>query len=362
MIKDSFKKENRFKVFLLGYHFLFTFLSFNYFTQKGGDAAFYWFQTTSSQSKSFSDLFHYGSESILLFNYFFSKVLNLNILFGFVLYSCVGYLGILQFYRLSEFFLKDKLSFKGISLWWMLVLLPNLHFWTTGIGKEVFCFLFITTIFLELAKERFTSLTMIFSVLLLAVIRPHIALLLLFSIVLVYFFSNRITMKKRLLILIVSSGVFSVLFYMFLQLSKIKTLDFDRIKRFNEFSLLSFKNSGSYVPIIEYSYPYKVFTFYFRPLINEIPTFYGTILSAENSVVLLLHLVALIVLILNWKRICFQSVMKIIVVFALISGILIVQRYSGLGIFARTKIMMQPFVCLVLLWILTFRKIAPTNE
>ncbi|MCG2611280.1 hypothetical protein LZZ90_07155 [Flavobacterium sp. SM15] len=362
MIGNRFKKENVFWVFLLGYHFLFIFLNFKYFSENGGDASFYWFQAKASQGKTLTDLFHYGSESLLLFNYFFAKVLNLNILFGFVLYGCIGYLGILQFYRLCKLLLKDRLSFKGISLGCILVLLPNLHFWTAGLGKEAFCFLFIATVFLEFAKERFASLAMIFSMLLLAVIRPHVANLLLFSVVLVYFFSNRLTFKKRMILLIGSSVSLSILFYMFLQLSKIKTFDLERIKRFNEFSLLSFKNSGSYVPIIEYSYPYKVFTFYFRPLANEIPTFYGIVLGVENAVILLLHLTALLIVVLNWKRICFQPVMKIILVFALISGILIVQRYSGLGIFARTKIMIQPFVCLILLWILTFRKIAQTDE
>ncbi|KGO97172.1 hypothetical protein [Flavobacterium enshiense] len=344
--------EKVFLVFLSGYHLLFTFLTWDYFSGKSGDAAFYWFEIQSSVSKSFSDLFHYGSDFVLLLNYPFAKLLGLNIGWGFFIYSLIGYLGILQFYRLCQLFLNKKYLFKGFESYYLLLLLPNLHFWTAGLGKESLCFLFIATILLELAKDNFKSPAMLLSAFLLILIRPHIALLLLFSVAVVYFFSNKINLKQRILIACGSLVLFSGLFYMFLQLSKIKRFDFDRIKYFNEFSLLSFKNSGSYVPIIEYSYPYKIFTFYFRPFINEIPTVYGLALGLENVVVLLLHIGALLLFFLNYKKIDFPLVFKIILCFALLSGLLIVQRYSGLGIFARTKIMMQPFVLLVSLWII----------
>jgi len=352
----KFKKAVFFFAFLLGYHFLFTFLNWAYFKENGGDAAFYWFQTTSSASKTFWDLFNYGSDFILLLNYPFVKLLGLDIRWGFFIYSLIGYLGILQFYQLCKFFLSEKLCFKGFNLCFLLPLLPNLHFWTAGLGKESLCFLFIATILLELAKEKFKSFSLLLSGLLLILVRPHIALLLLFSVAIVYFFSSKLNLKQRIFVacgfLVLSSG----LFYMFLQLSKIKRLDFERMQRFNEFSLLSFKNSGSYVPIIDYSYPYKIFTFYFRPIVNEIPTLYGTVLGIENLLILVLHILAFLWFCINRKKIEFSPVLNIIIVFTLISGIVIVQRYSGLGIFARTKIMMQPFFCIVLLWLLSFGK------
>jgi hypothetical protein len=355
-------ENNLFLVFLLGYHFLFSLLNWNYFSENGGDAAFYWFQSDVSKHKTFSDVLHYGSDVVLLLNYPFAKLLGLDIRWGFFIYSLIGYFGILQFYRLCKLLLNKRLVFKGYELYLLLVLLPNLHFWTAGLGKESLCFLFVATILLELAKGNFKSISLFLSAFLLILIRPHIAILVLFSIVLVYFFSSKLNLKQRILIAVSSGILFSGLFYMFLQLSEIKRLDLDRIRRFNEFSLLSFKNSGSYVPIIEYSYPYKFFTFYFRPLFNEIPTMFGMVLGFENIVWLLFHLVAFTWLIINWRKITFASIHKIIIVFMIISGIVIVQRYSGLGIFARTKIMTQPFMGIVLFWILSFGKNKMKNE
>lgn len=362
MIKYYSNKESLFLVFLLGFHFLFVFFNWSYFKENGGDAAFYWFQTPSSASKSFSELLHYGSDFVLLLNYPLAKIIGLDIRFGFFIYTLIGYFGLLQFYRLCKFYLKGKLVFKGFSVWVLVLLLPNLHFWTAGLGKEPLCFLFLSTILLQLSKEKYISVALWISMILLILIRPHIALLLVISVFLVCFFNSKMNLKQRIFMAFVTLVLSSGLLYMFLQLSQIKRLDLERIKRFNEFSLLSFKDSGSYVPIIDYPYPYKVFTFYFRPLFNEIPSFFGIVLGIENVLVLLLHFFAIGCLWSNWKRISFSTVQKIILVFALISGLVIVQRYSGLGIFARTKIMIQPFVCCVLLWILQFKNRKKYNE
>lgn len=341
---------------LLVYHLSFSIFNWNYFAENGGDASFYWFQTAASASKSFSDLKWYGSDLILLLNYPLAEGIGLDIRWGFFIYSLIGYLGIVQFYRLCAVFNEKRPVFQCFNVYLSILLLPNLHFWTAGLGKEALCFLCIATLFFEIAKGNFKSAFFVISAILLILIRPHYALLVLFSIAAIYLFNSKLKLKKRLAIGIVSSVLLYGLFYIVLQLSEIKRMDFDRIARFNEYSLLSFKHSGSYVPIIEYSYPYKIFTFFFRPLLNEIPTFFGIVLGIENLLVLLLHCIAFIWFCFNYKRITFQPVHTVIVIFTLISAIVFVQRYSGFGIFARTKVMMQPFMCLVLVWILSFRK------
>lgn len=347
-------KKNRLLLFLLGYHLIFTYFSWDYFMKNGGDAAFYWFQTDASKNRPFHDLFHYGSDVLLLFNYLLAKVLQLDILVGFFIYSFLGFLGIVQFYRLGKVLLKDAASLFGINCVFLLLLLPNLHFWTATLGKEPLCFLTIATILLEIAKNEYKSVKIIAALLLLMIIRPHIALFLLTAMMVVFFFGKQLKLKQKFLLGAVFSIGIAIAGYMVLQLSEIRFLNWNRIQRYNEYSLLSFKDTGSYVPMIAYSYPYKLFVFWFRPLPGEFSTFLGWGLSLENSVWLCLHLAALFVIVKKWQRIHFTAVMKIIMIFAVISAIIIVQRYSGFGIFARNKIMMQPFVGLVLLWVLTF--------
>lgn len=356
---NSHKNNWVFGVILFGYHLLFTFMAYHFFKEKGGDAAFYWLQLKASESKDWLDFFNYGSDFMLFLNYPFAKLFHLNIAFGFFLYSCIGFLGIFQLYRLLRFHIGDRLLFFGINWLPLLLFLPNLHFWTAMLGKEALCFLFIATVLLELSKGKYTSIALLSSFLLLTVIRPHVSLMLFFSVFTGFFFFGKWTLKTKLIAFAIAAVVCSGLFYMFLQLSEIKSLDFERIRRFNVFSLMSFKDSGTYVPIIEYSYPYKLFTFYFRPLFTEIPSLYGIVLGLENVLVLTAHLLAFVLFLLHYKKLVFPLVFKVILIFALISGVLIVQRYSGFGIFARTKVMLQPFVMVVVLWIFAQLKNKP---
>ncbi len=353
MIPSEIKNSNsKLIAILAGYHLLFTFFAYNFYIKNGGDATFYWLQLKTSAAKEWFDFFTYGSDFILFLNYPFVKIFHWDIAFGFLLYSSIGFFGILQFYRLLRFHIGDRLRFFGWDFLPVILFLPNLHFWTAMLGKEALCFLFIATILLAVSKANYLSVSNIISVFFLCVIRPHIALMLLFSIFLCFLLFGTWRWKTKLIASAIAIAAFSGLFYMFLQLSKIKRFDFGRLQRFNEFSLLSFKNSDTYVPIIEYSYPYKLFTFYFRPLLNEIPSFYGLALGLENGLVLTLHLVVLVLFLRHYRKLVFPLVFKVILLFAVISGLLIVQRYSGFGIFARTKIMIQPFFMVVLLWII----------
>ncbi|MGX7668084.1 hypothetical protein [Flavobacterium pedocola] len=342
------KKSNWFFLaFLFGYHMLFTVLTYRFFKENGGDASFYWLQHQEAKHQDWFFYFDYGSHFLQFLNYPLVAYFGWDISAGFFIYSCVGFLGIVQFYRLLNFCIEDKLSFFGINFLSLVVLLPNLHFWTAMLGKEALCFLFLTTILLQLSKENFKSVSLGLSLFFLIVIRPHIALMLFFSIYTGYLFFGKWSVKIKIWSTAVALLLFSGLFYMFLQLSKIKRFDWERIQRFNEYSLLSFKDSGTYVPIIEYSYPYKVFTFFFRPLWQEVPGLFGLAVGIENLLVLFLHIIALLIVVVYYRKIDFPLLFKIILCFAIISGVLIVQRYSGFGIFARTKIMIQPFVLVV---------------
>ncbi|KGO89384.1 hypothetical protein [Flavobacterium suncheonense] len=360
MIPADKIKSNRFLLFLLGYHLIFTYFSWDYFVENGGDAAFYWFQTEASRNRLLCDLFHYGSDVILLFNYFFANILHLDIVFGFLLYSLIGFLGILQFYRLGKALMNGCTTVFGIDFLFLLLLLPNLHFWTATLGKEPVCFLLITAVLLEICQKKYFSIKLIVAFLLLMAIRPHIALFLLTAVMFVFFFGKQLKPMQKLLSGLVFLIVAAVAGYMVLQLSEIRYPDWERIRYFNEYSLLSFRDSGSYVPMLDYSYPYRLFTFWFRPFPGEFTTFLGWGLALENIVWLLLHLTALFLLARKWQQLHFTPVMKIILLFAVISAVIIVQRYAGFGIFARTKIMLQPFTGLVLLWILTF--VPPQTE
>ena len=264
----------------------------------------------------------------------------------------IGFFGILKFIQCAELAFRDSFEFKGMNLLYLVFLFPNLHFWTATLGKEPLVFYCIASVFYALISKKFYTPSFILGSLLLIVIRPHVAMMLFTSIAIVLLFQKQYNLKTRLAIGLVAFSSILLLLYLSLQLSEINYLNWNRIQYFNQYSILSFKHSGSYVPMLEYNYFHRFFVFNFQPLFFDAHTTLSWLASFENVLVLLIHSVALFFVIKFYYKINFQEWMKIAFAFALISSILYVQRYANLGIFMRTKMMFQPFVLIALFYII----------
>lgn len=344
-------KKGTFLLFLFLYHLGFTILSYQYAGSHKGDSHLYWARTFDINSYSWSDFASLNTNFILFINYPFIK-LGLPFWFGFLLYSTIGFLGILQFIQWAEFAFKDGFKFKGINFLYFAFLLPNFHFWTATLGKEPLVFYSIASIFYGLISKKFYTASFTIGSILLVIIRPHVAMMLFTSVAIVLFFQKGNNLKKKVAIGLGSFSLVLFLFYLSLKLSKINYFNWTRINYFNEYSILSFKNSGSYVPVLEYNYFHRFFVFNFQPLFFDSDTIFSWLASIENALVFSFHLLALFFVLKFYNRIHFQEWMKIAFIFALISTFLYVQRYANLGIFMRTKIMFQPFVVISLFFII----------
>jgi hypothetical protein len=159
-----------------------------------------------------------------------------------------------------------QIVYKNFNLVMLIAFLPSLHYWTTLLGKEPFILLGITTFVLEISKAKGNLFQIIGALLLVALVRPHIAILLILCFVTIYILFKKNTLKTKILVIFSSLLIFILSGVAFLKLSKIHKLDVAKTLRYNEFSKLSKSDSNSYVPMNEYSLPEQVFTFYFRPL------------------------------------------------------------------------------------------------
>ncbi len=354
-LKELFKNGKYWiQLLLLCYHSIFVIIAYYYALNNGGDANLYWFQIENEiiNNKSWYELLNYGTEFILFLNYHFAILLELPQYIGFIMYGSIGFLGILQFKKLTELWIGKSIYIFKINFLPILYFLPNLHFWTANLGKEPICFLCISTIFLQLKRREYGSWQFFSAIFFLVLIRPHVALMLIFSIGLIYSISKNIKLKQRIALGAATALFTLVCFYLFLQLSKVKYFDWGRLKYFNDYSILSFKNSGSYVPMLEYNYVEKLFALFFRPIFYDASTAYSWILSTENALILLIHIIAIFLIIKFRARVKIDSLFKIIIIYTFISGLLYVQRYAGLGIFVRTKIMIQPFTIIAIVYII----------
>jgi hypothetical protein len=297
------------------------------------------------------DFADYGTNFILFLNYPLIK-LGLPFWFGFLLYGTIGFWGILQWMQWSSFLIKDTLTYKGFNFLYLIFLLPNLHVWTASLGKEALIFSGIAAVFYAITVQKYFTFSAIVGSLIVLIIRPHVALMLCTAIGLVYLIRKDSALKTRMIPAAVFLLTGLVLLYMVFQLSAIRYWDWDRITYFNEYSILSFRHSGSYVPMLEYNYFYQWFSFHFRPLFFDANSLAMIVASFENGIVLALYITALFFWLKFYHKIDFSMAMKTLFLFTFIASVLYIERYANLGIFMRTKMMFQPFMTIALVLII----------
>lgn len=340
------KKDQSFFIVLTLYHLMFAAIAWHYSLATPGDAYHYWHLT-----KDWKDYFHIGPDVIRLINYPFSKILKLPFWVGFVLYSSIGLYAILGLYRFSLQYTNAR-NQMGKYLLLGVFLLPNLHFWTSVVGKEAIIFLSISWIIIHYAKREYGSLKHIAGWLLLASIRPHVALFLLLAIGMTEIFAGRKWDFKKLAIM--GLGVLGAfgLYLMTLHLLNRNPFDIGYILERNDASLIAFKRAGSYVPMIEYNWLERIVALNFRPFFERSASLYSLVLSLENVLVVIILSYAGIIYARKFKTIKLGNFARIAIWFFLISSLFFIQRYSCLGIFVRTKIMYLPFLLITALQII----------
>ena len=206
-----------------------------------------------------------------------------------VLFSFLGFLGFVYMYLLFKEHVQFSHQFMGMDLVKFIFLLPNLHFWSSSLGKGSVIFLGIGLFFFGIRKVNSRILATVLGGVIIYHVRPHIMLVLLVSSALGFIFSSKgVSMAMRFVFLLGSCIAFFFIYRDVLSLVNINEDEFisqglDLTHRASE---LSKATSG--VDITNYSLPVQVFTFLFRPLFFDAPGALGLVVSVENVIYLIL--------------------------------------------------------------------------
>ncbi len=343
------KRCTKFTVLLFIYHLFFIGIAYLLRIHKGSDAQLYWARNFNLNLYSWTDFIHYGTDIIILFNYPFIK-LGFPYWSGFLMYGIIGFLGILKWMNLTQLIFKDSFMYKNYNLLYLLFLLPNLHYWTASLGKEALVFWGLASIFYAIYTQKFNSLQFVLGILLVLLIRPHILLMLLSASTITMLLQKKYSFKTKSYVVFSAVLILPILVLMVFQLTRIKYWNWSRIERFNNYSIISFRHSGSYVPMLEYNYIEKLFALNFRPFFFDAPNIWAILASIENLIAFTLFCITGVILLVYAKKMHHPSWIIIIIVYFGIASLLYIQRYANLGIFMRTKIMYQPFLYWVFLY------------
>jgi hypothetical protein len=274
-----------------------------------------------------------------------------------IVFHLFGYCGIVFLSRICDFALEGSalegsesaMDRKGRLLYYAVVFLPSLHFWTSAIGKDGLVFMGILSFVWAMARpqSRLTALLIGFSVC--AVIRPHIAAMLAVSCGIGAVFSSDTPRVARFLLLTAVSVGFVLALPFLEEFVGLQDVSAPELSAYVENRQDANLYGGSSVDIAQYSPPMQVFTFLFRPLFVDTREAMGLFVSCENLFLLCLFVLlspGLIRVIRSRNQALF---VRFNVAFALMATITLATTIANMGLALRQKVMVLPSILIILL-------------
>lgn len=351
------------------FHMAFTLLFYFYINQNGGDATHYWMLPKEMSWSNLMSALDRSSASgmIFLINYFPSNVLELDFLTGNFGYSIIGYLGVCLFVRLQDelasFGRFSETKVLGIPVFPYIWFLPNLHFWTSGIGKDTLIFFAIGLFIWALVKLKNRWFYLFISGLLCITIRPHILLFLVFAFGVAQVFDRNLKPHYKVGLIGLFVVAFALMFNSVLSFIQLENLELSTIENYASSKArgLNQARSGSGVDISGYPFIFKYFTLLYRPFFFDINGVFAIITSFENLILLLLSI--RFVSIFKLKR--FARLGTVVIgsfIFFLVGTSALSLILGNLGIMLRQKNMFIPALLVVILTVFWHNEMKPKQS
>lgn len=276
-----------------------------------------------------------------------------------LLFSWFGYIGFVYAYL----FFKENIPvnvtvFGKFDLLKVLLFLPNMHFWTVSMGKGSLIFMGLMMFAYAVKAPQTRILALLIGGYFVFMIRPPVMLFALVG-VMAGLLTGREKINSSVRLLIIIAGI--VFLYAasstILSVAKLQNSE-NIIEDFQEFSQVQsdrLDNAGSGVAMNSYPLPFKLFTFWFRPLFVDAPGILGLFSSAENLLYLLLFLKTFNTRFIRFiRKAPYMVKMSAVTFFATSFAMTFIM--SNLGIMMRQKSMVMYFGFFVIYYFLAEEK------
>lgn len=322
-----------------------------------GDAIGYWRVPKQYSFDSFFEGLFNGEGTMFMyaFNYIFSNLLNMSYLSNTLTYSLFGFMGMTLFYMIAVKTIPYTKIINGYALFPLIFFLPNLHFWSAGVGKDTTLFLCIALFAYGVMKPLKRIPLIVIGLAIAMAIRPHIVLFLFVGFGIAYVFGGKVSGFQRILFSIVLIGGGIAILPSVMEFAKIEEASAAGFEQFatRKAEVLSRANTGSAIDISSYPFPLKVLTFWFRPLFFDARNLNGLIASIEN-----LALVSLFIMAMAKKPLkAFKAapfVIKGLVIFLIVGTLAFSQSLGNVGIMIRMRNMFLPGMIIFILWVFSY--------
>ncbi len=324
-----------------------------------GDAIGYWRVPKAYTVETFKEGLFNGEGTMFMyaFNYLFSNLLNMSYFSNTLLFSLFGFMGLTFFYIVALQTVPYNKIISGYVLFPLIFFLPNLHFWSSGVGKDTTLFLCIGMFTYGLMKPFQRIPLLVLAGLLSMAIRPHITLFLMVGFGLAYVFGGKVSPAQRIIFSAAMIAVGLAILPSVMEFAKIEEASAEGFDKFaiGKAAVLSRSSAGSAIDISSYPFPLKVLTFWFRPALFDIKNINGLIAALENLLLLIVFIKAMRTSpIRAFKAAPF--VIKGLVIFLVVGTLAFSQSMGNMGIIIRMRNMFLPGMIIYLMWIFSYEQ------
>ncbi len=353
--RHSFLDKQKMNLLYL-YHLVFYGIYSWYASIENSDSKRYW-NDVSNFEGSWLELFGTDTTFINFVAYPFYKI-GFSYEMIMLTFAWFGYLGFVYAYMFFREKIPLKINVFKMDLLSLILFFPNMHFWTASLGKGSLIFLGLMMFTYAIINPKSRMRLLILGSIIIFHIRPHVFMFVAIGAILGYMSGReKIPLWQKLIVFGVMFGALillqdQILGVMNLQNSENLIEDFEAAAAKNSEDLSS---AGSGVNMSSYPMPFKLFTFWFRPLFIDAPGVLGIITSFENLIYLLLFIK---IIKKDFIKFIMKSpaIIKMSLVIFFMASFAMTFVMSNLGIIMRQKTMVMYFIFFVIYYYLAQKK------
>lgn len=258
---------------LCAYHFGIGLVFYQYILSHGGDSYRYWAIGSVNPELTNGWWDYFGTSTYFMYwvNYPFSQIAGLGYLSGTILYASLSYFGFLLAFELLHTSYSKYSQWRFTQVIVLILFLPNVHFWTGGIGKEAFLWLGLVMVLSGIHHFSDKLILIIAGLLLSLMVRPIQGLVLTISVLMVLPFHKTLIPYRKKTFPLAIFMILSIFAYRYIKGSLIYGFNLEWIGEIldwqNQF-LASFRG-GSSVDMQGYNWIEKLVTVFLGLLFGK---------------------------------------------------------------------------------------------
>jgi len=340
-LAKSFNVPQRRSVIIYFWHTIFCFAYVQYVIAYGGDAIGYY------EAALYLNIdYSFGTNAVRLLVYFLFSVFGLSFLASFLVFNIIGFIGLLAF----DGSLRAATWGKSINIRrfaTLLVFMPSVSFWSSAIGKDAISFMATGLALWAALDFRRRKLIMIVAVIVMLVVRPHMAGLMVIAICVSMVLQTKVSFAQRTLVggMALASAAWLVPFA--LNYSGLGSTDVAiNLAAYVEKRQGYNQEGGGGIDISGMSLPMQLFTYLFQPLPFEATDLFSLAASLDNVVLLVLVVLGGLEMLKRRKnamRVTSEN-RVFLWVYLLSASLLLAVTTANLGIAVRQKWMFAPML------------------